>query len=144
MWYVRPAKTQTSLRIRAVCSEPLLVAEYSMTVKLHTKHHLEFLRLKKGCTGLSESTLVKIAHCWKSRVTAYILTHIFQERNVSTKYNRPGFGNGSSKDTRGNFMAPPLVNVNYSVPPVRRQAKRPTGKWMPHSNGLRGYNTSTK
>ena len=26
MWYVRPAKAQTSLRIRAVWSEPLLVA----------------------------------------------------------------------------------------------------------------------
>ena len=26
MWYVRPAKAQTSLRIRTVCSEPLLVA----------------------------------------------------------------------------------------------------------------------
>ena len=26
MWYVRPAKTQISLRIHAVCSEPLLVA----------------------------------------------------------------------------------------------------------------------
>ena len=26
MWYVRPAKAQTSLRIRAVLSEPLLVA----------------------------------------------------------------------------------------------------------------------
>ena len=26
MWYVRPAKAQTSLRIRAVCSEPLQVA----------------------------------------------------------------------------------------------------------------------
>ena len=25
MWYVRPAKAQTSLRIRAVWSEPLLV-----------------------------------------------------------------------------------------------------------------------
>ena len=28
-----------------------------MTVKLLTEHHLEFLSLKGGCTGLSESTL---------------------------------------------------------------------------------------
>ena len=34
--------------------------------------HLEFLRLKVGCTGLSASTLVKIPHCWKSHVTAHI------------------------------------------------------------------------
>ena len=36
--------------------------EYSMTVKLLTEHHLEFLSLKGDCTGLSESTLVKIPH----------------------------------------------------------------------------------
>ena len=38
-----------------------------MSVKLLTEHHLEFLNLKLGgCTGLSESTLVKMPHCWKS------------------------------------------------------------------------------
>ena len=41
-----------------------------MSVKLLTEHHLEFLSLKGGCTGSSESPLVKIPHCWKSRVTA--------------------------------------------------------------------------
>ena len=40
--------------------------EYSMNIKLLTEHHLEFLRLKGGCICLSESTLVKIPHCWKS------------------------------------------------------------------------------
>ena len=30
-----------------------------MVVKLLTEHHLEFLSLKGGCTGSSESTLVK-------------------------------------------------------------------------------------
>ena len=33
--------------------------EYSMTVKLLTKQHLEFLSLKGGCTDSSESTLSK-------------------------------------------------------------------------------------
>ena len=46
--------------------------EYSMTVKLLTEHHLEFLNLKGGCTGSTESTFVKIPHCWKSRVAAHI------------------------------------------------------------------------
>ena len=41
-----------------------------MIVKLLTEHHLEFLSLKGGCTGSSESTLVKISNCWKSHVTA--------------------------------------------------------------------------
>ena len=41
-----------------------------MTVKLLTEHNLEFLSLKGGCTGSSESTLVKMPHCWKSHVVA--------------------------------------------------------------------------
>ena len=32
-----------------------------MIAKLLTKHHLEFRSLKGGCTGSSESTLVKIS-----------------------------------------------------------------------------------
>ena len=44
-----------------------------MTVRLLTEHHLKFLSLKGSCTGLSESTLVKIPHCWKSHVAAHIL-----------------------------------------------------------------------
>ena len=43
-----------------------------MIVKLLTEHHLEFLSLKGGCTGLSEPTLVKLPHCWKSRVMAQL------------------------------------------------------------------------
>ena len=46
--------------------------EYSMTVKLLTKHRLEFLSLKGGCTGSPESTLVKMPHCWKPHVAAHI------------------------------------------------------------------------
>ena len=41
-----------------------------MIFKLLTEHHLEFLSLKGGCTGTSESTLVKMSNCWKSHVTA--------------------------------------------------------------------------
>ena len=43
-----------------------------MTVKLLTEHGLEFLSLKGGYKGLSESTLVKMPHCWKSHVTAHL------------------------------------------------------------------------
>ena len=43
-----------------------------MNIKLLTEHHLEFLSLKGGCIGLSESTQchVKMPHCWKSHVAA--------------------------------------------------------------------------
>ena len=47
---------------------------YSMNVKLLTEQHLEFLCLKGGCTGLSKSTLVKMPHCWKSRVNAHLVS----------------------------------------------------------------------
>ena len=45
-----------------------------MIVKLLTEHNLEFLSLKGDCIGSSESTLVKIPHCWKSHVKAHILS----------------------------------------------------------------------
>ena len=48
-----------------------------MSVKLLTEHHLEleFLSLKGGFTGLSESTLVKMPHCWKSDHIVFRLCH---------------------------------------------------------------------
>ena len=50
-----------------------------MIVKLLPEHHLEILRLKEGYTGSSESTHVKIPHCWKSHVMVHI------ERNLNSK-----------------------------------------------------------
>ena len=47
-----------------------------MAVKLLSKCHLESLSLKGGCTGLSEPTLVKMPHCWKSHVAAQLCTSI--------------------------------------------------------------------
>ena len=47
-----------------------------MIVKLLTEHHLEFLSLTGDCTDLSESTLVKMPHCWKSHALAHVLDEI--------------------------------------------------------------------
>ena len=44
-----------------------------MIVKLLTEHHLEFLSLNGGCRGSSESTHVKMSHCWKSHALAQLL-----------------------------------------------------------------------
>ena len=44
-----------------------------MIVKLLTERHLEFLSITGGCRGPSESTLVKMSNCWKSRALAQIL-----------------------------------------------------------------------
>ena len=43
-----------------------------VSVKLLTEHHLDFLSLKGGYIGSSESTLVKMPHCWKSHAAAHI------------------------------------------------------------------------
>ena len=43
-----------------------------MTVNLLTDYHLGFISLNGGCTSSSESTLVKMPHCWKSHVAAHI------------------------------------------------------------------------
>ena len=44
-----------------------------MIVKLLIEHHLQFLSLKGGSRGSSESTLVKMSNCWKSHAAAQFL-----------------------------------------------------------------------
>ena len=48
-----------------------------MIVKLLTEHHLEFLSLKGGCRGSSESTHVKIPNCWKSHALAQFFFYTY-------------------------------------------------------------------
>ena len=64
MWYVRPTKAQTSQRIRAVWSEPLLVAlifyDCQATAK---KTSFGVSKLKRNLHGSSEFTLIKILNC---------------------------------------------------------------------------------
>ena len=66
---------QQRLRLACAYAQPnkrlCLSLEYSMTVKPLTEQRFEFLSLKCGCTGSSESTLVKMPHCWKSYVAAH-------------------------------------------------------------------------
>ena len=50
-----------------------LSLEYSLSVKLLTENHLEFLSFKGGCRGSSEFTHVKMQHCWKSLALAHIV-----------------------------------------------------------------------
>ena len=71
-----------------------------MSVKLLTEHRLEFVGLKADCTGSSESTLVKMPHCWKSHVAAQFMSrcvqyagyiHISKKRKNSDKYHKSSF-----------------------------------------------------
>ena len=59
--------------------------EYFMIVKLLIEHHLELRSLTGGCKGSSESTLVKMPHCWKISCTG---------SNLYTYLSafRPGYG----------------------------------------------------
>ena len=70
-----------------------------MSIKL-LMNHLEFVSLTEGCTGLSESTLVKMPHCWKSHVAAQFMSrcvpyagyiHISKKRKNSDKYHKSCF-----------------------------------------------------
>ena len=77
----QPAHTRSEIRafvrhlnmhslIQSLCSS----LEYSMSVKLLTEHLFEVLSLKGGCTCSSESTLVKMPHCWKSHVAVQLIS----------------------------------------------------------------------
>ena len=44
-----------------------------MIVKLLTEHHLEFLSLKRDCRGSSESSHLKMPHCWKSHALSLMI-----------------------------------------------------------------------
>ena len=51
-----------------------------MIVKLLTEHHTKFLSLKGGCRGPSQSTHVKMLHCWKSHALAQIFNHMYNQQ----------------------------------------------------------------
>ena len=52
-----------------------------MTVKLLTEHNLEFLSLRGGYTGSSESIYVKMPHCgWKSHAQVYFKVNVEESK----------------------------------------------------------------
>ena len=63
-----------------------LSLEYSMTFKLLTEHNLDLLSLTGGCTGLSESTFVKLTQFMKSHDTGQLLFMI-KDFNYQWGYN---------------------------------------------------------
>ena len=69
-----------------------------MSVKLLTEHHLEFLSLKVGCTGSSESTLDRMPHCWKSHAMAQILFYRIIKGQYSKKVQCGKFPNTDKSD----------------------------------------------
>ena len=55
-----------------------------MNVELLAEQHLKCLSLTGGCSGSSESTLVKIPHCWKSHVVAELYASLQKVKNHSS------------------------------------------------------------
>ena len=120
---MQPVKAQTCLRIRTVWLSDqslCLSLEFSLTVKLLTEHHLEFLSLKGDCTGSSDSTFVKIPHVeaqyksclincqdrWGIYITDVIVNlHYFDFNQFETSF----FMSGSR------VPPPPLKNHNNIV-----------------------------
>ena len=63
---------QTRYLIRAVASRLTILG-------LLNESYLEFLSLKGGRIGSSESIHVKMPHCWKSHVTAHFMNDIIND-----------------------------------------------------------------
>ena len=91
----------------------MLVAWIFLTVQLLTEHHFEFLSWKKGCTGWSESTLVKMPLCCTNQVIIYRPSQLYW-----AWWWRPRYG--SSINWIGNYRNYRIIN-SYSMgcPPVR-------------------------
>ena len=60
------------------------------------RHHLEFLSLKGGCRGSSDSVHVKMPHCWKSHsladyyvILCYLLHGSWKNNFTKTKQKQP-------------------------------------------------------
>ena len=64
-----------------------------MSVKLLTEQHLEFLSLKGDWTGLSEYTLFKMLHCWKSCRGSFVMN----SRKRVSSVCRPGISISNKK-----------------------------------------------
>ena len=73
--------------------------EYSMSVKLLTEQHLEFLSLTGGCTGSSESTLVKMPHCWKLHVTAHLCVISAEVKKIKVEKEEKKQDNNVDKES---------------------------------------------
>ena len=82
MWYVQPANLRSACSYVQSDQSLCLSLKYSLTVKLLTEHHLEFLSLKGGFTDSSESTFVKMSNCWNSHATPQIANSVDSDQTA--------------------------------------------------------------
>ena len=86
MWYCDQQSLRSACAYAQSDQSLCLSLDYSMIVKLLTEHHLEFLSLKGGCWGSSESTYVKMPHCWKSHALSHISLQNIMFKRVAKQY----------------------------------------------------------
>ena len=86
MWFVRQQRLRPACAYAQTDQSLCLSLNYSMSVKLLIELNLEFLSLTGGCTGSSESILVKMAYCWKSHAAAQLLKKQQHTRKMHAKF----------------------------------------------------------
>ena len=91
-----------------------------MNIKLLIEHHLEFLSLKGGYTGLSESTLFKMPHSWKSHVIAHICIIVTSIYSVQV---------GMYVQSDQSLRFPPEETLDNRLP-IQRPSKTDQSVWM--------------
>ena len=85
-----------------------------MIVKLLTDHHLEFLSLKGGCRGSSESTLVKMSNCWKSHALAHL--SISGDRQVFSRTPKPTYLSNHPRHAECFTPGLPRMTLDSEIP----------------------------
>ena len=87
MWYVRPAKAQTSLRICAVRSEPLLVAWISYDCQATDWTAFGVCKFERRLHRLVWVYTSQMPHSWKSDVAAQMCVESnSNESDMSNKF----------------------------------------------------------
>ena len=102
-------------------------------MKLLTEHNFEFLNLKGGCTGSSESTLVKIPHCRKSHVTAHIEKHTAEATDAKVRIIHHG-KNNLFENEQAEASVTAVADKNTSLKQAELQAKLIVPKFLPVGN----------
>ena len=110
-----------------------------MIVQLLTEHHLEFLSLKGGCRGLSESTHVKMSNCWKSHSTAHFPLIIDDVEEMEASYDTatsPGANESltSTSTVRSAGLSPSSLS-SPKTPPKIASPVSPTVSFKPRIPG---------
>ena len=90
-----------------------------MIVKLLSERHLEFLSLKRGCRGSSESKHVKMPHFWKSHALAKLIL-------TDGRWTDDGY----QRITKAHFE--PQTQMSYKDPPRYATSYSRSGSGVAH------------